>query len=545
VTSSLDQRRFVSYPSVPVEDAVFGFNIAGEIADRPLLDMVAACGARLVRFQPAWSLVEDYDTGVMTLPPTVAHGLDDCAELGLTPIMVAGYGPPYKTISRPVLIADAPVGSTVLRVDNATPIDPPYCHIQRYPNTQIVREGKWAYYGALIDSADQAAGTVTLASATAVSLTAGTELQVNRLRYASLPDKNPTHPSAIAFVRLCLFLANEIAARKIGGFVNIWNEPPWGHDCWDNRAAFYDAAPPELVVDGRIVALVRACAASRPPTTVRYINGATDKTAGSSAASLTPALATEDTRDAMSWESIHPYHVNPEGFLWDPTGSDDAGNWALTPAEVGGNFRTLNLRGNRYALDHDGVKPTLIGTELGCGYSEPAIPQAHAAKARYLVRRVLAQWGCTCPPVIYSFATGSSCDVVDRATRDPYPAYLALQRLMALVAQVGRPSPSQWVPAITGVPDSTWPAMFVSVHGHDGAVLFAWQRTYSSLTTPSSWTSIQTPTPVGVQISITPGSSIAECVNVVTGASVPPTGDAENVTVPITDEVVALRVRPT
>lgn len=545
MTSSLDQRRFVSYPSVPVEDAVFGFNIAGEIADRALLEMVAASGARLVRLHVGWLSIENYDTGVMTLPPTVAHGLDDCAELGLTPIMVAGYGPPYKTISRPKLTADAPVGSTVLQVDDTALIDPPYCHIQRYPSTQIVGDGKWAYYGGLIDSVDQAAGTVTLASATAVSLTAGTQLQINRLRYASLPDKDPAHPSAIAFVRLCLFLANEIASRKIEGFVNIWNEPPWAHDCWDNRAAFYDVVPPELVADGRLVALLRACAASRPPTTVRYVNGATDKTAGSSVTRLTPALAAEDIRDAISRESLHPYHVNPEGCLWDPTGSDSAGNWALTPAEVGGNFRMISLLADRYAFDHDGVKPALISTELGCAYSEPAIPQAHTAQARYLVRRVLAQWGCACPPVIYSFAIGSSYDVVNRASREPYPAYLALQRLMALIAQVGKPSPSQWVPAVIGVPDSTWPAMFVSVHGHDGAVLFAWQRTYSSSTTASSWTSIATPTPIGVQISITPGSTIAECVNVVTGATVLPTGDAENVTLPITDEVVALRVRPT
>jgi hypothetical protein len=71
--------------------------------------------------------------------------------------------------------------------------------------------------------------------------------------------------------------------------------------------------------------------------------------------------------------------------------------------------------------------------------------------------------------------------------------------------------------AITGVPDSPWPAMFVGVHGRDGAVLFAWQRTYSSSRTASSWTSITTPAPIGVQISITPGSTIAGCVSVVTG----------------------------
>jgi hypothetical protein len=523
---------------------VLGFNLVGATADRPLLEMVTACGASLVRFHPAWSAIENYDTGAMALPTALAHSLDDCADLGLKAIVVAGYGPPFKTISRPALTADAQAGCTVLRVNSTAPIDPPYCHIQRYPDTQIVGEGRWAYYGGLIDSIDQAAGTITLASATTVSLPAGTELQVNRLRYASLPDKDPTHPSASAFVRLCLFLANEMAARSIEGFVNIWNEPPWPHDRWDNRAAFYDVAPPELVADSRLVALVRACAASRPPTTVRYINGATDKTAGSSAITLAPALAAEDIRDAMSWESLHPYHVNPEGQLWDPSGSDAAGNWALIPAEVGTNFRTLNLRADRYASDHDGVKPALISTELGCAYSEPAVAQAQAAKARYLVRRVLAQWGCTCPPVIYSFSNGSSYDVVDRATGEPYPAYLALHRLMALVAQIGSPGPSQWVPTITGVPDSQWPATFVSVRGRDGAVLFAWQRTYSSSSAASSWASIATPAPIEVQVSLTPGSTIADCVNVVTGAAVLPTADAYNVTLPLTDEVVALRVRP-
>jgi hypothetical protein len=201
--------------------------------------------------------------------------------------------------------------------------------------------------------------------------------------------------------------------------VNIWNQSPWRHDRWDNRAAHYDAAPAELVADELPVALVRACAASRPASGVRHINGATDKTAGSSATNLTPALATEGVRDALSWESLHPYHVNPEGFLWDPTGSDSAGNWALTPAEVGGNFRTVNLRRDRYALDHDGVKPALISTELGCAFSEPAIGQAQAAQARYLVRRVLAQWGCRCPPSSTRLrsARASTWSIARRASR--------------------------------------------------------------------------------------------------------------------------------
>lgn len=546
---SLDQRRGLNYPSVTTDDAILGFNVAGGFTDRRLLQMAAEAGATMVRVQHPWNAIENYATGDLSLPANIATGLDNCAEFGLRPIMVAGYGPPGGVLSSPLLTADAPVGSYTLQVSPATAvaIDPPFCHIMKFPNTKITAAGKWGFLGSLIHSVDPVTGILTLAAKTTVALTAGTKMYVQRYRYASLPDKDPANPGVVAFVRMVEFLASEMAARDLAGFVNIWNEPPWLNDRWDNRAAWYDVVPAGLVVDTKLTAIVAACLKSRPPGGVRYINSGPSKTSSQSYLfSQSPQPLAADVQLAMPWESIHTYHVNPEGFLWDFSGSDGTGPWAMNPGDIGGNFRLLPPRSTLYAGTHGGVTPRQISTECGTGnptgIGDATSEQGHAARARYDVRRVLTQWGCRVPPVIYSLAVGAVFDVVNRTTYETYPAYLALQRLMALVAHVGAPWPAVWAPSVVGVPSSQWPATFVTVHGQAGAVLFGWQRTYSEPKAPVTWGLIPHPDPISASVSLTPGSTIAECVNVVTGATVTPTVDGSLVTLPLTDEAVALRV---
>lgn len=545
---SLDQRRGIAYPSVSAADAQYGFNLMGGFIDPVLLQAAADAGATMVRFQPAWHQVENYDTGAMALPAATIAGLDKCAELGLRPIIVAAYGPPAKVTNSPLLTSDAPVGSYELRISpaEAAAIDPPFCHIMKFPNTKINASGKWGFPGSLIHSVDAEAGILTLASKTTIALTAGTKMYVQRYKYASLADQNPANEGVLAYVAYCEFLADEIASRGMEGFVQIWNEPPWLNERWDSRAAWYDAPiPPGLVLSSNIVALIKGCMASRPPSGVRYINSGPSKTSGQSFLVTVPTALATDVSEAVAWESLHTYHVNPEGFLWDPSGSD-SGPWAMNPGDIGGNFRFQVPRAATYAATHGGVKPRFISTECGTGnptgIGDATSQQGHAARARYLVRRVLTQWGCGVPPVVYALAAGSVFDVVNRTTYEKYPAYFALQRLAALVARVGDSWPSVWAPSVVGVPHGPWPTMSMTVHGRDGAVTFAWQRTFSEPKAPVTWGLIPSPAPVDVQLSLTPGSMIEECVNVVTGDTVVPEVDGDLVAVPITDEVIALRV---
>ncbi|MDP2710799.1 MAG: hypothetical protein Q8O56_06235 [Solirubrobacteraceae bacterium] len=548
MTSSLGQRRFVAYRSVPREDAIVGYNMASGFTDLTQLQMLADMGGTIARVHNGWNAIENVDTGELSLSAPIAVALDKCAEFGIKPFMVAGYSIPYKQISRPLLTRAAPRGSYVLHVDSTAGIDPPFCLLQKYNSVRITALGKWTYSGSFIHAVDHDAGTIELASATVVDLDNGAEMQVNRMRHASLPDKNPDHPTVAAFVRLCEFLAGEIAARGVGGYVGVWNEPPWTNDRSDNRAAWYDVVPSGLVLDTRLTAFVRGCLASRPPDGVRYVNCGPAKSAGSGLLSPSifdpPPTATE-IREAVSWESMHPYHKNPEGFHWDPSGTDGAGYWALTPEDVGGNFRLLKFRADTYAAAK-GVAPRPMSTECGSGnptgVGDHASAAGHSARARYTVRRVVSSWGCGVPCVLYAFGAGTVYDIISRTTYEPHPPYLALQRLMAMVQSVGPTASARWLPALVGVGNGEWPPMFAGVHGEDGAILFGWQRTFCPEGNVEPWGLIPHPDPVNVQVRLPTGSTVADCVNVVTGVAVPTAVAGRNVTWPITDEVVALRV---
>ena len=105
---------------------------------------------------------------------------------------------------------------------------------------------KNSYDGVLVTKivlSGSSAGTLTLSSALRAALPAGTSLTVNEVLYPSPITASPADPSVIAYAHYAEYLAKQINAYGLKGEVELWNEPTWGADCWDNRRNCYDVDP--------------------------------------------------------------------------------------------------------------------------------------------------------------------------------------------------------------------------------------------------------------------------------------------------------------
>lgn len=551
MTVALDVRRATIYPSVPVERAEFGWHVANAFTDRRFLEMVRDAGGKYVRVHPSWESVESGATGVRALPANIAKGLADCVELGLVPIVVAGIASPATILAgTQTLTASVPIGSYVLPMSSVAGIVVGDTHVQKFPNTKITATGKWGFIGSRIVAVDTGASTITLASKTTVALASGTRMYFQKYVYPAIVSKDPAQAGSQGYRNYVAWLIDELAGRCPGGaLISLMNEPTWPNEPWSNAARMYDVVPSGIVADERMEALARACMTLRPPANVGLVNNAPDKTGVSSMALYSPLPTADEMSLGIAWSSQHPYGWNPETFSWDKAAGVDGGGY-LTADEysVTGNFRLDAYRQDLFATANGGVRQRIIETELGTGnptgVGDAQTAQGHRARAKYSARRMLVSLGCGSIPVFYTLAIGSVYDMVDRTTYEAHDAYYTLQRIAGLIATVGGPATARWVPAVVGVPNRTvWPIMAVTVHGLDGAVFFVWQRTYNNPRGGVSWGLIPTPDPIAVQVIVPVGGSIAECVNVITGDAVmPTTSDDGIVSLPFTDEVVALRI---
>ncbi len=283
--------------------------------------IAAEAGAVEARVQLSWEAVENV-SGDLALSAQSETALNRFSQYGLQPLIVAAYGPPRQRILTLTVAADVPSGSYVILVnEDVSGVEIPDCHLQRTSGAQIVPEGKWAYYGALIHAVDVDHRTVTLAARTNVSLAAGDALAVNRLRYPSVATTDPNEPSIAAYARYAQFLAGRVDAHGLAGRVELWNEPPWAHDPWDTRYRFYDTPPPELerpAVQFGFAALLQTTFA---PGNVRYNWGGSHKSGFNSllGSRMSPHPTRDQAANSMSSESFHPYGNSPEDHAWDPT----------------------------------------------------------------------------------------------------------------------------------------------------------------------------------------------------------------------------------
>jgi hypothetical protein len=479
-----------SIPVAQVENGL-GFNVHGNLEWE--FQMAHDAGATEVRWQPAWVAVET-KPGQFALPASSEAALGWCAKYSLHPLLVAAYAPPSPKIAELTLARDVPAGAKDIAVtEDTSGIHPPACHVmlKSAAKRQIVPEGKWAYYGALIDSVDNATRTLHLAAATSVPLAKGDALVVNQLFYPSCATSDPHDPSIVAYGRYVSFLAGRIAAYGLQGRVEIWNEPPWKHDEWDCRALFYDkgTAPAGLNRDCPNFGLAEMLVNLPAPPGVHYNWGGSHKSGFRSLYSkYMKQITPEQTARTFDSESFHPYGNSPEDAAWDPAAlaAQPLSAWirtGLPGTSWPGNFKSAH---KLLLLDPAlGVKQnvTETGTEITDG----------AQKARFCLRQYLAFLGIGIERVtFFCFSTPGavSFGFVDQKTQAPTQAYTALKDLLvtdvaklpvaALPDDPARPGADlPTVPTYQG----TYPLDTVSVVGRHAigdkrnAILFvAWQR---------------------------------------------------------------------
>ncbi len=384
--SSTSVENLTSVSSTTIKNGL-GFNMTN-LNNEWEFQMAQAAGSTEARFQPGWGSVENM-AKALSLPTLDGTALTWCSTYGMHPLLVAGYGPPYQSLGNFTVAQAYPVGTTSIKLNESlSAVVVPYCHVQGAGNTQIVAEGKWGYYGALITGTDTSTGTITLASATTGTLTMGGTLVINQLLYPSVATSSGTDTSIVAYGRYVAYLAGQISAKGLTGRVEIWNEPPWAHDPWDHRGGFYDSAPGGITtVSPNFGIAENLAAATPPPTGVHYNWAGTNKSGARSVLNtgyMSPALT---GTQVFSCEGYHPYGNSPEDDNWDPnilagivSGGGNVSTAVLPGAGWSSNFvygRYLNLKNPSLGFQQN-------ITETGCQVQDGVI------KARFDIRQYLA-----------------------------------------------------------------------------------------------------------------------------------------------------------
>lgn len=487
-------------PPVPAVELSTGLGFNVDPANPWELQMAKDAGAIEVRMQPSWSSVENM-SGQLALPAVFKSSLSSMASLGLQPLLVAAYGPPYASLGTVTLSSAASTGQSVLHLQPSAVLSQakPNQDLILEPNkTQIVAVGHWSYGGALI--AGITSNTLTLASPLTVNLSQGAQLQINHVAYPPAGDTT-ADPSVKAYVRYVTFLADQVASYGLTGRVEIWNEPKWTHDPWDGGIACYYSSPPSgTSCHSPNMAFARALFDVTPPASVRFNWGGTHKTGSRSLiAGANSPIGMVPTKaqilGSVSSESFHPYGPTPETHAWDPacltasttTASNLFKNCTLSGENTGSNVK-LEAFFSAQHLASDGWTIERNITELGIDTANDA------ARTRYLLRAYLTYHAMGMRRVnFYRLADGAAntqnYGIVDKTTRKPFPAYNAIKAFMGDVGSLSGaalPVQSKDLPSVASYEGkSTWPLMVVPIVGRPDAsaagntvLLALWQRTY-------------------------------------------------------------------
>jgi hypothetical protein len=485
---------------------------------------VAAAHGKEARFQFSWDAVETMD-GDLKLPPKFEAALGYCAKYQLEPMIVAAYGPPRAKLLELTVSADVPAGTLTLPVTGDLPqIRVPDCHVTKADRSQLVAEGRWAYYGALIDAVDPVAQTITLAAKTKTALAAGTVLTVNRLRYPSVASETVDDPSVVAYGRYVRFLAERIAAYGLHGTVEIWNEPPWSHDPWDHRSGFYDNPPASLSKNSPNWGLLRSLLKETLPPGVRYTWGGSHKSGTRGLLSLpAPAPARAEIEASVASEGWHPYGPTPEWNAWYPElleTSKDLAAAGLEGSNLGSNFK----QGRRKAAQ----QLKTLGWTVPEQISEAGLATADQnAKARWITRFFLVQMCLGPQPQLdrvnfYRLSEAAEgYAMIEATTQKELPAYIALKELMnelALFPVAPADFSSPELPTIAGEYRGDFPLATIPILGRTQAgaartLFVTFQRTYAP--TDAAWIALN-PAPATITVQLPEGAGAARAVDLVT-----------------------------
>lgn len=456
-----------TYPAdVDLDVAVngFGINLTSAAFARWAYDAAQAHGATEIRWTFGWEFCETAP-GVYggTEVPAVVAAMQWCAELGLKPLLVASFGPPRAALQTVHVNGSHPIGSTSLTFDEDLNFD---LELGRdFIGAPGLGLGKAAYYGAVI--ADMpSANVVELGAATTGVIADGTALTINRLMYPAIATDSGTDPSAVAYANYAHALAELIADHcPAGGAVELWNEPVWNNDRWDQLANFFDDPTAWSVAewDQLLSPIIKAVAGMDWPAGVDVYSSGNNKTGQMSAllvldkAALVPIVA----------DTYHPYDVEPEAYWWGRGPTCTGTNWGPGYKNVVG---SSSFAAGALVGDAAGGFGRRI-SECGYGGTHGDTDWLEGLKS-YAIRKLVGAWSMGFEMVNFYSLIDAPYALADPVTHEPYPALVRLGQLMRFLRNVQADADAYTLPTIRFY-DGALPLFRVNI----GPVLVCWQRT--------------------------------------------------------------------
>jgi hypothetical protein len=566
----------------------------------------AAAGATHVRFQCAWGSVEKQSSPPSNVSlgfaqdPNCALGFASAAKYGMKATVVAAYGPPYHQILSVTIPTGAAVGATSLEVqfasgvggDSLANLSYPYDYIMGSDGSMFTAVHN--YEGSFISGVvlrDSTHATLILASAVTTPLSANTTTQyaINEVLYPSPASFSPNDPSVIAYSNYVSWLARDMASRGIQGEIEIWNEPPWPDDLWDNRGDLYDVFPATQAPGPQYSGMPNFGFAANLqkgslPEGISLIWGGTEKSGSNSLLFSTmhdtTGLNVSQPTGVITSESFHPYGNTPEESMWltsclegtvhpYPLPPDAYQNCFLPGEKTGSNFMwaaqyslVAQTENSSYGIAHS-------ITETG---SMPPAAGLRTVQARFEMRQFIGFQADGISPVeFYAISDGTSNDPSfgfvgysgSGSTYIPYPAYTAISGFMADVRLISRLPVTEYsssMLASIAAYAGSYPLSTVHIVGsRDGAtsnsdMLVVWQRSYTpgcgvsgqpnAASCDNSWIQQASPQPGSVTVNIPTGMQVSSVLNIDTRALVTYTISGQQLAFNVADDPLEILIDP-
>jgi hypothetical protein len=568
---------------IPASQAVNGLGFNLTQGNSWEFQLAAAAGATHGRFQCGWSGNENqtappdntYGTPQYALQEDCAAGLVSAATYRIHPTMLAAYGPPFHQILTVVVPSGASAGATSLTLqfasgvggDTIASLSAFYDTILSSSSTYITKAHSYA--GGLIVAlapVDETHATVTLASGLTSSLPANatTQYVINELLYPPALTSSPTDPSVVAFAGYAGFLAGTIAAAGLTGEVELWNEPPWGDDPWDNRGDFHDTWPsnqqpgpqgPGYPNPGFVAALQETA----PPAGVTYVWAGTNKSGFNTVFNLMPSntgVPFTQPATVVTTESFHPYGNNPEDSLWNQVCLQATiKTFPGQPSPYSAcNLVSTSTSNAAFAAQASLVQ---IGSHSSWGIAHNITETGFSSttngdpvhQARFIMRQFLGYQAAGVSPVEFYRLydnSGQGFGFVDPVTRAPLPSYSAIAGLMSDLNPI-RNAPIKPIsqPSIVSY-SGTYPLDTVSMAGTTSgasanSILFAlWQRSYTS----STWGTLASPAPAPVTVQLPAGLHVVTVLNLDMRTPLSYTTSGQQISFAVSDDPIEVLAQP-
>ena len=552
----------------------------------------AAAGATHVRFQCSWASTESQSAPPNNANTATKYTLQsDCVtalaftkKYGLHPTVVAAYGPPFHQILSLTAPSGAAAGATSIAVQFASGVGGETLSSIRFPYDYLISSNGYteispnhSYAGTLITSItliDSTHGLLHLASAlnTAMPASSAITYTVNEALYPSAATGSPTDPSVLAFANYANFLATQIAAAGVTGEVELWNEPPWPDEAWDNRRDLYDSdpgVPGELSPGFPNWGFVAALQAYPPVAGVTYDWAGTNKSGDNSTLASgmlsTTGLLFNEPNAIVTFESMHPYGNNPEDAMWnEPCLQGTIQTYPAPPLSYWG-CNTISGSGS------NALEPTQLAlaqqsrnSSYGIGHSitETGFASSQgddAHKARFIIRQFLGfQADAISFLEFYRLYDTSSENfgffnqtANTDGTYTPTPAYTAIAGLISDLAQINHapvaPYSASTLTSVAGY-SGTYPIDIVHLVGSrtgdtlNSDLVAVWQRSYTA--TNPGWGILASPTPAPVTLTIPAGTTAVAAIDLDTRATVPYQLVGQQVTFNVSDDPIEVLTEP-